>query len=283
MIWSFLGRSRRCPPAGAGGPAYPGVQPVSPVAAGHSEAPANRLRISRIVRSLPAGTLSATTRNLLSSLPSMKGWSLTTKYSRCPAFPSRLQQRGSLNMVCSMLPRMAATALPQGLPNSAESAGPGLGTRFTFTLPVAGEAAAGAASGPFESTLRSSRQGQEPARVLVVDEDPEMLRAVRHELAEAGYEPLLTGDPEQLSNLIRTTRPDLVLLDLLLRGTDGIELMERVSELARPAGRLGRDETVARALATSDANYIVKPVSHKDHTARVGRRCGAWPGPGPSF
>ena len=78
-------------------------------------------------------------------------------------------------------------ALPQGLPNSAESAGPGLGTRFTFTLSVAGEAAAGAASGPFESTLRSSRQGQEPARVLVVDEDPEMLRSVRHELAAAGY------------------------------------------------------------------------------------------------
>ena len=90
-------------------------------------------------------------------------------------------------MVCSMLPRMAAMALPQRLPNSAESAGPGLGTRFTFMLSVAGEAAVGAASGPFESTLRSPRQGQEPARVLVVDEDPEMLRSVRHELAAAGY------------------------------------------------------------------------------------------------
>ena len=75
----------------------------------------------------------------------------------------------------------------------AESEGVGLGSRFTFTLPVAEGVAAG-------TVLRSggSRQtGGEQGLILVVDDDPITLRNVRDTLSRAGYTPLVTGDPKE--------------------------------------------------------------------------------------
>ena len=154
----------------------------------------------------------------------------------------------------------------------AESAGPGMGTRFTFTLPAAGQAA-DPVSGRLAGGPRTSPAGREPPPVLVVDDDPETLRYVRDTLAEAGYAPFVTGDPEEVAGLIRTEKPHLVLLDLKLPGIDGIELMEQTPELADlPVifiSGYGRDETVARALEAGAADYIVKPFSPTELTARV--------------
>ena len=155
----------------------------------------------------------------------------------------------------------------------AESDGVGRGTRFTFTVPVA-EGASGDAPGRVAMTpSRSSPEGRERTPILVVDDDPQMLRYVRDALAAADYAPLVTGDPDELPGLIRTRRPRLVLLDLRLPGTDGIELMERIPELADlPVifiSAYGRDETIARALDSGAADYLVKPFSPTELTARV--------------
>ena len=107
----------------------------------------------------------------------------------------------------------------------------------------------------------------------MVDDDPKTLRYVRDALAGSEYAPLVTGDPEEVSGLIRTERPRLVLLDLMLPGTDGIELMERVPELADlPVifiSGYGRDETIARALEAGAVDYIVKPLSPMELRARI--------------
>ena len=57
----------------------------------------------------------------------------------------------------------------------------------------------------------------------MVDDDPQTLRYVRDALAAAGFVPLVTGDPRELAYLLQTHRPQLVLLDLMLPGADGIE------------------------------------------------------------
>ena len=150
--------------------------------------------------------------------------------------------------------------------------GQGAGTRFTFTVPVTEEAAA-AAPDRAPARPRPSRKGQERTRILVVDDDPQMLRYVRDALTGAGYTPVVTGEPEDLAGLVRTHRPALVLLDLLLPGIDGIALLERVPELGDlPVifiSAYGRDETVVRALDAGAADYIVKPFSPSELTARV--------------
>ena len=151
----------------------------------------------------------------------------------------------------------------------AESGGIGLGTCVTFTIPVAGEASGPAAT----PRARVPREGGETARILVVDDDPQTLRYVRDTLATVGYTTLVMGDYTDLAHVIETEQPQLVLLDLVLPGIDGMTLMERIPALAdRPVifiSGYGHDETVAQAFAAGAEDYIVKPFSPTELIARV--------------
>ena len=152
----------------------------------------------------------------------------------------------------------------------AASDGPGQGTTITFTIPVATEPGA---TGDASAGKPSSRKAEERPRILVVDDDPRTLRFVRDTLTKADYAPLVTGAPDDLAGLIRAERPQLVLLDLLLPGRDGIELLQEVPELSDlPVifiSGYGRDETVARAFDLGADDYIVKPFSPTELLARI--------------
>ena len=164
----------------------------------------------------------------------------------------------------------------------AESAGLGQGARFTFTLPVAEGLDARATAWPAARPVSGEAA---PPRILVVDDDPHMLRHVRDALTKGGYAVSVTAKPDEIADLVRAERPQLVLLDLLLPGTGGIELMAEVPELSDlPVifiSGYGRDETIARAFEAGAADYIVKPFSATELTARVGAalrtRSGAEP------
>ena len=93
---------------------------------------------------------------------------------------------------------------------------------------MADEARDGGVAGPAPDRTRTPRQGRRQTRVLVVNDDPQTLRHVRDALVPAGYAPVATGDPQELPGLVKSHKPHLALLDLLLPGTDGIELMQRV-------------------------------------------------------
>ncbi len=151
----------------------------------------------------------------------------------------------------------------------AESDGPGLGARFTFTIPVAQDAAIGAANLP----VRSSRSERERERILAVDDDPQTLRHVRDALTNAGYAPVVTGDPEEALSLVEANDPHLVLLDLMLPGTDGIELMRGILDMADVPviflSAYGQEETIARAFENGADDYVVKPFSPTELVARI--------------
>ncbi len=155
----------------------------------------------------------------------------------------------------------------------AASGGEGRGTEVTFTLPAAEADAEDAAARLAPDRPATPRDEPRQTPILVLDDDPNTLRYVRDALAGSDFHPLVTGDPEELPGLIRTERPQLVLLDLMLPGTDGIELMDRVPELADlPVifiSGYGRDETIARALDAGAVDYIVKPFSSLELTARI--------------
>ena len=135
----------------------------------------------------------------------------------------------------------------------AESDGPGLGSRFTFTVPVS--------------------EASERVRVLAVDDDPSALKRFRDSLAAEGYEPTVTGDPQQVASLIEEVDPHVVLLDLKLPGTDGIELMQGIHAVRDTpvifVSAHRRDELNDKAFETDAADYINKPFSSTELAAMI--------------
>ena len=156
----------------------------------------------------------------------------------------------------------------------AESEGPGLGSRFTFTVPVSAQA-------PKKPTARQAGRLQLPdlpddstnIRVLAVDDEPRTLKLVRDTLTNAGYEPVVTGDPRHAADLVEKAAPGVVLLDLMLPGTDGFELLtEIVANSDAPVIILSaydQEELITRAFALGAVDYIVKPFSPNELAARV--------------
>ena len=111
-------------------------------------------------------------------------------------------------------------------------------------------------------------------RVLAVDDDPQTLRYVRDALTKPGYTPVVTGDPEEaLSRLMAEEAPRLVLLDMMLPGRDGMDLMKDIREVSDvPVIFLsvnGQEEVVARAFDMGAADYVVKPFSPTELAARI--------------
>jgi len=115
--------------------------------------------------------------------------------------------------------------------------------------------------------------------VLVVDDEPTIAEVVSRYLVRAGYETRVAGDGPQAIQLAGERRPDLVVLDLMLPGLDGLEVMRRLRELGETSPR----ERVAIILLTAKGeesdrviglrlgadDYVVKPFSPAELVARV--------------
>ena len=166
----------------------------------------------------------------------------------------------------------------------AESDGPGLGARVTFTMPTVEQAGYVTPALPAPPTHSSRRAGQ--VRVLAVDDDPQALRHVRDALVRSGYTPIVTADPEEALRLIEDERPHVVLLDLMLPGADGMELLKDIAGITEaPVVFLsahGQEQIVARALDEGAADYLVKPFSPVELAARIRLALRRREMPGPS-
>ena len=168
----------------------------------------------------------------------------------------------------------------------ADSDGPDRGTRFTFTVPVVEQSARQEPNRSEGWADRSRAAGTEPARVLLVDDDPQSLRSVREILAQGGCATTIATGPDEALHLTESEKPELVLLDLALAGVDGFELMQDILDISdAPVICLsprGRDQDIERALELGAADYVVKPFSPTELNARIRaalrRTAGADPG-----
>ena len=150
----------------------------------------------------------------------------------------------------------------------AQSDGLGLGSRFTFTLPISDTAPRGAAA-----QSRDAHEHTGAIRVLAIDDDPRALKRVRDSLVDEGYEPTVTGDPSRIGALIAQVDPHVVLLDLMLPDTDGIELMRQILAICHAPviflSAYSQTDLVANALEAGAADYIIKPFSPTELAARI--------------
>jgi len=114
------------------------------------------------------------------------------------------------------------------------------------------------------------------ARILVVDDEPDLLLLASITLARAGYAVSEAATGTEALALARETPPDLVVLDHALPDLSGIEVAERLSAAPATAdvpivilSARGLPEDIARGLAAGADRYLVKPFDGADLLANV--------------
>ena len=110
-------------------------------------------------------------------------------------------------------------------------------------------------------------------RILVVDDEPDLRDAVRVYLEMHGYSVLQAADGQEAVEKVRTTLPDLVVLDVMMPVMDGIATLQQLRTLsAVPVIMLtvkGDEDDKVRALRLGADDYVTKPFSQRELLARI--------------
>jgi two-component system response regulator MtrA len=114
------------------------------------------------------------------------------------------------------------------------------------------------------------------ARILVVDDDTALAEMIGIVLRTEGFEPHFCADGALALDAFHASKPDLVLLDLMLPGLDGIEVCARIrAESGTPVIMLtAKSDTadVVKGLESGADDYMVKPFNPKELVARIRTR-----------
>ncbi len=113
-------------------------------------------------------------------------------------------------------------------------------------------------------------------KVLIADDEPNILISLEFLMKREGHQVLLARDGEEALALIRSERPALVLLDVMMPRKTGVEVCQAVRADDALAGvkilmltAKGRDTDVVQGLGVGADSYMTKPFSTKELAARV--------------
>lgn len=117
---------------------------------------------------------------------------------------------------------------------------------------------------------------QEPAnspRVLVVDDEPQIVRALKVVLREAGFQVVPAETASEALDLAAVRPPQAAIIDLVLPDLDGVELTRRLREWSEMPilvlSAVGEEEQKVRALEAGADDYITKPFGTRELVARL--------------
>ncbi len=117
--------------------------------------------------------------------------------------------------------------------------------------------------------------------VLIVDDEPNIVRSLEFLMTKAGYEVRVARDGEQALDEIAKDQPDLVLLDAMMPKRDGFDVCQTIRANPDWAGirvimltAKGRDIEREKGLAMGADGYITKPFSTKDVVVQVEKMLG---------
>src|SRR5271155_97168 len=118
----------------------------------------------------------------------------------------------------------------------------------------------------------ASEQQQRP-RVLVVDDEPQIVRALKVVLREAGFEALAAETAAQALDLAAVHPPAAAIVDLVLPDGDGVEVTRRLREWSEipilVLSAVGEEDQKVRALEAGADDYITKPFGTRELVARL--------------
>lgn len=110
-------------------------------------------------------------------------------------------------------------------------------------------------------------------KILIVDDETVIRKVVEHHLVQEGYQVIAAADGGSALDLVRTHKPDLVILDILLPDIDGIEICREIrKESITPIIFLtakNDSSDIVLGLGVGGDDYIVKPFNPKELIARV--------------
>ncbi len=107
-------------------------------------------------------------------------------------------------------------------------------------------------------------------KILVIDDEPSIVKLISAYLKPEGYEVLTAADGPSGLKAARTFKPDLVILDIMLPGMDGIELLSRLRResdvyvILLTAKTEEIDKVIGLSVGADD--YVTKPFSPRDQT-----------------
>jgi DNA-binding response OmpR family regulator len=115
-----------------------------------------------------------------------------------------------------------------------------------------------------------------PKRVLIADDEPNIVMSLQFLMEYEGYEVRIAADGEAALQALREFRPDLVLLDVMMPKRDGYEICRVVRATPDLAGikvvmltAKGREIDAEKGLALGADSYVTKPFATKELVARV--------------
>ena len=110
-------------------------------------------------------------------------------------------------------------------------------------------------------------------KVLVCDDEQQILRALRVILRDAGFEAVPASNAEEALDAAAVARPDAAIIDLVLPNVDGFELVRRLREWSDipviVLSAVGDEEAKVRALAAGADDYVTKPFGPRELVARL--------------
>jgi two-component system KDP operon response regulator KdpE len=110
-------------------------------------------------------------------------------------------------------------------------------------------------------------------KILVVEDDPNIVDLIRSNLAVRGFETVVSTDGVRVLQILETEQPDLILLDLMLPSVDGFELCKQVRERSSVGvvvvSARGGDHDKVAALNLGADDYLTKPFSIDELLARI--------------
>jgi DNA-binding response OmpR family regulator len=124
-----------------------------------------------------------------------------------------------------------------------------------------------------QSVLKKDETGVSRPRILVIDDEENVCELITLYFERAGYEVVTSPDGSEATDLIRSQKPDLVILDLMLPGIDGLEVCKEIRKLTNiPIIMLSaKVDEVDRVLGLEIGadDYVTKPFSPRELLARV--------------